>query len=87
MEDRQMSTPSGDDAFLHELDVEVRAELTLAETGQPEEEAARVPMTEWLLDPADAQRDEISLRSLLGAVEAMEDGSRPGDDPPRSLDH
>jgi len=31
-----MSTPTGDHAFLHELEVQVRTELTLAETGQPE---------------------------------------------------
>jgi len=34
---------------------------------------------EWLSDPADDQRYEVSLRSLLGAVEALEDGSGPDD--------
>ena len=60
----------------------VRAELTLAETSQPEEEAASVPIDEWLSDPADAQRYDVTLRSLLGAVEALEDTSGPDDNPP-----
>jgi hypothetical protein len=70
-----MSTPTGDNAFLHGLELNVRAELTQAEAGQPEEEAVGVPIDEWLSDPADDQRYEIALRSLLGAVEALEDGS------------
>ena len=72
-----MSTPTGDNAFLHTLELNVRAELTLAETSQPEEEAVSVPIDEWLSDPADAQHYEASLRSLLGAVEALEDASGP----------
>jgi hypothetical protein len=70
-----MSTPTGDNAFLHALELNVRAELTQAEVGQPEEEAVGIPIDEWLSDPADDQRYEIALRSLLGAVEALEDGS------------
>jgi hypothetical protein len=73
-----MSTQTGDNAFLHELELTVSTELTLAETGQPEEEAVGVPIDEWLSDPADAQRYEIGLRTLLGAVEALEDGPGPG---------
>jgi len=76
-----MSTPTGDNAFLHALEINVRTELTLAETGQPWEEAVRVPIDEWLSDPADDQRYEVGLRSLLGAVEAVEDGSGPGNHP------
>ena len=72
-----MSIPTGDNAFLHELELNVSTELTQAETGQPEEEAVGVPIDEWL-DPADTQRDEVGLRNLLGAVEAVEDGSGPG---------
>jgi hypothetical protein len=72
-----MSTPTGDNAFLYQLELDVRAELTLAETSQPEEEALGVPIDEWLIDPADAQRYEVGLRTLLGAVEALEDGSGP----------
>jgi hypothetical protein len=73
-----MSIPTGDNAFLHELELDVRAKLTQAETGQPEEEAADVPIDEWLSDPVDDQRYEVGLRNLLGAVEVLEDGSGPG---------
>jgi hypothetical protein len=73
-----MSTPTGDNAFLHELELNVRTELALAETGQPEEEAVSIPIDEWLSDPADAEHYEMALRSLLGAVEALEDRSGPG---------
>ena len=77
-----LSTPTGDNAFLHALELNVRTQLTLAETSQPWEEAVRVPIGEWLSDPADDQRYEVSLGTLLGAVEALEDGSGPGDQPP-----
>ena len=77
-----MSTPTGDHAFLHELELNVSTELTLAETGPPEEEAVSAPIDEWLSDPADDQRYEVSLRVLLGAVEVVENDSRPGGDPP-----
>jgi hypothetical protein len=72
-----MSTPTGDNAFLRALELNVRTELTLAETSQPWEEAVGVPIDEWLSDPADDQRYEVGLRSLLGAVEALENGSGP----------
>lgn len=73
-----MRIPTSDNAFLHELELNVRAELTLAETSKPEEEAASLPIDEWLSDPVDDQRYEVNLRSLLGAVEALEDSSCPG---------
>ena len=66
-----MSALGEGDAFLHEIEVEVRAELTIAETSQPEEEADGEPDLMMLLDP-DAERYEVSLRTLLGAVEAVE---------------
>jgi hypothetical protein len=71
-----MTTPTGDNAFLHELELNVRAELTIVETSQPEAEADGVLTVESLLEE-DIQRYELDLRSLLGAIEAMEDGSRP----------
>lgn len=74
-----MNTPIGDNAFLHELEVEVRAELTVADSSPSEEEAAAVPMDEWMFDPAYAQSEEVGLRNLLGAVEALEGDSRPDD--------
>jgi hypothetical protein len=73
-----MSTPTGDNAFLHELELTVRAELTLAETSQPEGQADGIPGSEWPPDPDD-QRYDVVLRTLLGAVEALEDAPGPGD--------
>ncbi|MGW3811887.1 hypothetical protein [Micromonospora sp. NPDC005113] len=72
-----MSTPTGDNDSLHELEAEVEAELAMAESSHPEE-AMKLPVTEWLFDPADAQRDEVGLRSLLGAVETLEGDPRFG---------
>ena len=70
-----MSTPAGDHAFLHDLERTVSRELTLAESGPPEEQAAAVPIEEWLSDPADDARYEATLRSLLGAVQSLEESS------------
>jgi hypothetical protein len=54
----------------------VKTELITAETGppetEPEAETDGALDAEMLLDP-DVQRYEVALRSLLGAVEAMED--------------
>jgi hypothetical protein len=50
-----------------ELEIEVAAELTTAEEGRP-----TGGPEDWLVDPEDAERDEVALRSLLGAVEALE---------------
>jgi len=72
-----MTIPNGDNAFLQELELNVRSELTMVETGQPEVDAGGVPTAEWLLDP-DVQRYEVGLHSLLGAVETLEYGSREG---------
>ena len=67
-----MSTPAEGEGFLYELEVEVRDELRLAESSRPEE-AAELPVTEWLFDPEDAERDRAGLQGLLGAVQALED--------------
>ncbi|MGW4965985.1 hypothetical protein ACWEPL_52940 [Nonomuraea sp. NPDC004186] len=73
-----MSAPNSEDDFLYELQIEVETEVTLIEASHPEE-VAELSVTEWLFDPTDAEREEIGLRGLLDAVEALEDGSRPGD--------
>ncbi|GAA3592870.1 hypothetical protein GCM10022419_089760 [Nonomuraea rosea] len=73
-----MSASSGENDYLHELQVEVEIELTVAEASRPEEEM-ELPVTEWLFDPTDVEREEIGLRGLLDAVEVLEDGPRPGD--------
>lgn len=70
-----MSTPSGDGEFLDEFEIEIEAELTLAEASRPED-AAGLPVADWLFDPTDAEREEIGLRGLLDAVEVLKDGSR-----------
>jgi hypothetical protein len=75
----KMSTPTGDDGFLRAVELNIRAELALAETGQSEEEAVDVPIDKWLVDPEEEQHYEVGLHSLLGAVEALEDS--PGDTP------
>ena len=67
-----MSTPTGDNAFLHELELSIRTDLTLAETSLPEEQAD-VPITEWQPD-TEEQRYEIGLHNLLGAIETLEYG-------------
>jgi len=66
-----MSTPSDETAFLHRLEGEVEIDLDLIASSNPDE-AMSEPASEWMVDPADVQRDEIGLRSLLGAVEALE---------------
>ncbi|HEY7277182.1 MAG TPA: hypothetical protein VH594_14525 [Trebonia sp.] len=73
-----MSTLGEGNPVLHELEITVRTELITAETNppetEPEAETDGALDAEMLLDP-DVQRYEVSLRSLLGAVEVMEDGS------------
>lgn len=69
-----MSTPNGDNAARHELEIVIRTELILAESSQSEVEVDGIPAVEWPPDP-EAQRYEVYLRTLLGAVEAAEDGS------------
>jgi hypothetical protein len=76
-----MSTPTSDNAALYELELTVRAELTLVETSQPEEQGDGVPGDEWPVDP-DVERYDVGLRTLLGAVEAVEDAAGPGGHPP-----
>jgi hypothetical protein len=83
-----MSTPTNDNEFLYELELEVRMELTQAETGQLEQDSGGAPVAAGLFD-ADTERYEVSLRTLLGAIEAVEDGShtdhhRPQAEVPRS---
>ncbi|MBF8185271.1 hypothetical protein ITP53_05875 [Nonomuraea sp. K274] len=77
-----MSASSGEnDDFLYELKIEVEAEVTLAESSHPEEEVG-LPVTEWLFDPTDVEREEIGLRGLLDAVEVLEGEHGPDDHRP-----
>jgi hypothetical protein len=66
-----------DDELLIELDAEVVAELAVAHVEDPEA-LLSVPPEEWLFDPTDLEREEVGLRNLLGAVEALEQDLRPG---------
>jgi hypothetical protein len=77
MED-DMSNPTGEGHFLRGLESEVKAELELVESSRSEE-VIELGSAEWLFDPMDAQREEVGLRSLLGAVEAMEGDDRRND--------
>ena len=65
-----MATPGGEDAFLHKVEIEVEEELIVAES-LPEVDADGVPTAEWVQDPY-AQLYEVSLRTLLGAIEVVE---------------
>lgn len=73
-----MAAPSDENEFLHELEIEVEAEVIQVESSCPED-AAGLPVTDWLFDPVDAEREEIGLRGLLAAVEVLEEDLRPGD--------
>jgi hypothetical protein len=71
-----MTTPSlphsGDEhgpELLHELHHEVELDLAMIAASEPDHVG---PASEWLVDPAEVERDQVALRSLLGAVEAME---------------
>lgn len=70
----------GDGAFLHRLEVGVKEELAMAETSKPLEDGDGVPTEEWLNDPY-APFYEVRLRTVLGAIEAAEGGSRGTDAP------
>jgi Animal haem peroxidase len=73
-------SPTDDNAFLHHLEAGVREEITVAETSHQDGEPAAVPADDWMLHP-DAQRYDVALHALLGAVEAVEGSSR-GASPP-----
>ena len=61
--------------FVSELEIEVQAELDMEHASRAEEEIGQDP-AQWLYDPIDAQRDEVGLRNILGAVDAMEADAR-----------
>ena len=59
-----------DGKFLYDLEVEVESELVIAESSQSEAPDSRPD--EWVYDPTDLDREEVGLRNMLGAVEALE---------------
>lgn len=68
-----MSNPS-DNEFLHGLEVNIEAELAIAESSHPED-VSDTPVTEWLYDPTDGERYEVGLHGLLDAVEAVQEAT------------
>jgi len=72
--------PTDDSQFLHGLEIEVEAEISLVQSSNAEESLDLSP-AEWLFDPTDVEREEVGLRNLLGAVEALEGDSRPDHSP------
>ncbi|MFI6290515.1 hypothetical protein ACIBEJ_02980 [Nonomuraea sp. NPDC050790] len=67
------------EAFLRALEAEVEVELNASVASHPEE-ALELPVTEWLFDPMDAEREQVGLRGVLDAIEVLEHGERPGGD-------
>jgi hypothetical protein len=63
------------DSELRELEVIVKEELVIVESSDVDEVLAE-PQSEWLYDPTDAQREEVELRGLLGAIEGVEHGTQ-----------
>jgi hypothetical protein len=70
-----MNNPTGDNAsYMHELKLDLEAELALAETSESVQETLGKPIGQWLFNPTDVERELVGLRNLLGAVEVIEDG-------------
>ncbi|HET6987480.1 MAG TPA: hypothetical protein VFI00_12735 [Kribbella sp.] len=64
-----------DEPVLHDLEVEVDADLELiAESGV--DDADPGPPGEWQFDPVEAEEEEVELGSLRGAIEALEADQR-----------
>lgn len=70
-----MNIPNDDHDSQFELRATVEAELRMAEESRPEE-AFSLPVEEWLFDPVDVEREEVELRSLLGAIDEVDRNSR-----------
>ena len=64
-----------DDEFLHQLESEVTLELGIARSSDAADVTGESPV-EWLFDPTDVEREEIGLRNIQGAIDALE-GERP----------
>ena len=74
-----MSNMTGDGEILGDLEIEIEAELNMAESSRPEEVIGS-PISEWLFDPMDVEREEVGLRNLLDAVEAIKGDDSRNDD-------
>ena len=58
-----------------ELELEVSSELELAEASSPPD--GSWPAAPWAFDPADAVREEIGLRNILGAAKSLTNAEEP----------
>jgi hypothetical protein len=65
-----MTNWSDDNPYPRELEVEVAAELDLVAASEPAEAGAGAQP--WPFDPEDIEREEIGLRNILGAAEALD---------------
>ena len=52
-----------------ELEIEVETELELVEASSPADDIGAP--SSWAFDPSDVVREEVGLRNLLGAAEAL----------------
>jgi len=75
---REMTMPADEGEFLQEFHAEVEEELDAARSSRPAD-LVDVPPAEWLFDPTDVERQEVGLRNVLAAVEALESDGRPDD--------
>jgi hypothetical protein len=64
-------TAGRDPGFLDGLEGEVRAEMAVADASAALDLFA-TPESGWLVDPAEVQIEQTGLRSLLGAVRALQ---------------
>jgi hypothetical protein len=60
-----------DDHVLRDLEIEVDADLELI-SASGVDDADPGPPGQWLFDPVEAEEEEVELRSLRGAIEALE---------------
>lgn len=63
--------PRSDEQGLWRLEAEVQAELAVADA-TPALGLFDPRESEWLVDPAEVQSEQTGLRSLLGALRALE---------------
>ena len=60
----------GNETDLGRLESVVKEEID-EETGSMAEQELELPVAEWAYDPTEVEREDVRLRSLLGAVETL----------------
>jgi hypothetical protein len=80
-----MSTPADNQESLHELELNVRAELAWAATSQASEETTDLPIDQWLSNPTDDQRLRSQPPLPAGCRRGQEGDSGPSGESPRPL--